>query len=98
MTRSRCRYEDLGEKPSSYFFNLEKRNFTNKVITKIIENDGHESITTDEILNSQKAYFQTLYSEKNVIDKDPIETLIGENQLKLTENEAESLDGKIKYS
>ena len=64
MTRSRCRYEDLGEKPSSFFFSLEKRNFTNKVITKIIENDGHESITTDEILNSQKTYFQTLYSEK----------------------------------
>ena len=98
MSRSRCRYEDLGEKPSSYFFNLEKRNFTNKVITKIIENDGHESITTDEILNSQKTYFQTLYSEKNEIDNNPIETLIGENQLKLTENEAESLEGKIKYS
>ena len=36
MLRSRCRYEDLGEKPTSYFLNLEKRNFTNEVITKII--------------------------------------------------------------
>ena len=33
MLRSRCR-EDLGEKPSGYFLNLEKRNFTNKVILK----------------------------------------------------------------
>ena len=39
MLRSRCRYEDLGEKPTSYFLNLEKRNFTNKVITKIIDDD-----------------------------------------------------------
>ena len=28
MLRSRCRYEDLGEKPTSYFLNLEKQNFT----------------------------------------------------------------------
>ena len=88
----------LGEKPSSYFFNLEKRNFTNKVITKIIEDDGHESLTTDEILDSQKAYYKTLYSENNAVDNNPIETLIGENHLKLSENEAELLEGDIKYS
>ena len=52
MLRSRCRYEDLGEKPSGYFLNLEKRNFTNKVITKIIEENGQECLSTDEILNS----------------------------------------------
>ena len=98
MIRSRCRYEDLGEKPSSYFFNLEKRNFTNKVITKIIGDDGHESLTTDEILDSQKAYYKTLYSENNAVDNNPIETLIGENHLKLSENEAELLEGDIKYS
>ena len=32
MLRSRSRYEDLGEKPTRYFFNLEKRNYTSKVI------------------------------------------------------------------
>ena len=64
IIRSRCRYENLGEKPSSYSFGLEKRNYTNKVITKIIENDGHECTTTNEILNSQNTYYKTLYSEK----------------------------------
>ena len=98
MIRSRCRYEDLGEKPSSYFFNLEKRNFTNKVITKIIENDGQECLTTEEILNSQKSYFKTLYSENNAVDNNSVETLIGKNHVKLSENEAEFLEGDIKYS
>ena len=37
MLRSRSRYQDLGEKPSKYFFNLENRNYANKVMTKIIE-------------------------------------------------------------
>ena len=63
MLRSRCRYEDLGEKPTSYFLNLEKRNFTNKVITKIIDDDK-EYTSTEEILNSQTMYYKTLYSEK----------------------------------
>ena len=54
MIRSRCRYEDLGEKPSSYFLNFEKRKFPYKVITKIIEDNGQESLSTEEILNSQK--------------------------------------------
>ena len=59
MIRSRCRYEGLGEKPSSYFLNFEKRNFTNKVITKIIEDNGQESLSTEEILNSQKHILKT---------------------------------------
>ena len=61
-------------------------------------NDGHESLTTDEILDSQKAYYKTLYSENSAVDNNPIETLIGENHLKLYENEAELLEGDIKYS
>ena len=96
MIRSRCRYEDLGEKPSSYFFNFEKRNFTNKVITKIIEDNGQESLSTEEILNSQKTYFKNLYSENILIDDTPIEAQIGVNTLKMTKNEAESLEGNIK--
>ena len=59
MIRSRCRYEDLGEKPSSYFLNFEKGNFTNKVITKIIEDNGQESFSTEEILNSQRHILKT---------------------------------------
>ena len=37
LLRSRTRYEDLGEKPTNYFFTLENRNYTNKVITKLID-------------------------------------------------------------
>ena len=40
MLRSRSRYEDLGEKPTQYFFNLEKRNYTSKVIHKLVNTEG----------------------------------------------------------
>ena len=97
MLRSRCRYEDLGEKPTSYFLNLEKRNFTNKVITKIIDDDK-EYTSTEEILNSQTMYYKTLYSEKINIDDKPIEMILGENKSKLTDQDTNSLEGEIKYS
>ena len=98
MLRSRCRYEDLGEKPSGYFLKLEKRNFTNKVITKIIEENGQECLSTDKILNSQKTYLKNLYSENIIIDDTPIESKIGENSSRLADNVAELLEGDTKYS
>ena len=49
MLRSRCRYEELGEKPSGYFLNLENRNFMDKVMSKLIDNNGEEYINTADI-------------------------------------------------
>ena len=55
MLRSKCRYQDLGEKPTNYFFNLENGNYTSKVINKLVE-DGYEytNTCTKNILNCQK--------------------------------------------
>ena len=41
MLRSPSRYEDLREKPSNYFFNLENRNYNNKVINKLVNERGN---------------------------------------------------------
>lgn len=60
MLRSRVRYEDLGEKTTKYFLNLENRQFTNKVLNKIIEENGNDFTDTQDILNSQKRFYQTL--------------------------------------
>ena len=98
MIRSRCRYEDLEGKTVKLLLNFEKRNFTNKVITKFVDDNGQESLSTEEILNSQKNIFKNLYSENILIDDTPIEAQIGVNNLKMTKNEAESLEGNMKYS
>ena len=55
MLRSRCRYEDMGEKPSKYFLNLESRNFTSKVISKLANENGEEYTETQDILNYQNS-------------------------------------------
>ena len=82
MLRSRSRYQDLGEKPSKYFFNLENRNFVNKTINKIIESDGTEYSETKEILKCQQKFYENLYSDiSNDVDGNPIEDIAGENEI-----------------
>ena len=54
MLRSRCQYEDLGEKPSGYFLNLESRNYTNKVMTKIVDESGNEYTNAKDIIEQQR--------------------------------------------
>ena len=79
MLRSKCRYEELGEKPSGYFLNLENRNFMDKVMSKLIDNNGEDYINTADILNLQRQYYQDLYKDQINIDDVPINEIIGEN-------------------
>ena len=55
MLRSKCRYMDLGEKPTNYFFSLETRNYTSKVINKLIDEDI-EYTKTKDLFNCQKRF------------------------------------------
>ena len=97
MLRSRSRYQDLGEKPSKYIFNLEIRNYANKAMTKIIENDGIEHTETNEILKCQRQFYENLYNDYSVVlDERSIGSVIGENENKLSNEDAEKLEGDIK--
>ena len=48
MLWSHCRYEDMGEKPTNYFLNLESRNYTSKLISKFINENGEEYTDTKD--------------------------------------------------
>lgn len=97
MLRSKCRYQDLGEKPSNYFFNLENRNFTSKVINKLVE-DGIEYTDTKDILNCQKQFYCNLYKESECLNDVEIENIVGENESKLSDHDSEKLEGEITHN
>ena len=63
MLRSRCHYEDLGEKPTKYFLNMENRNYQDKVINNLIDENGEEIFKTKDILEAPKKYYSKLYTE-----------------------------------
>ena len=65
-------------------------------MNKIIEENGNEFTDMQDILNSQKRFYQTLYDEINIIDDMPIKNILGENKKSLSQQEAEHLEGEIK--
>ena len=98
MLRSRTRYEDLGEKPTKYFLNLEKRNYTSKIIHKLINSDGEEFTKTADILKCQTDFYKDLYKQVNFEDNISIYSVLGENENKLSDKESQNLEGEIEYS
>lgn len=64
ILRSKAKWIDQGEKPTQYFFSLEKQNYTSKLIPKLILEDGREVYKIDELSDQQKQFYESLYSEQ----------------------------------
>ena len=106
MIRARAKWVEDGEKPTSYFLNLENRHFTNKIIPKLIKSGSNEIEITDqnEILTEVELFYKTLYSNStytnnaNIDDNDYVELKADPNGSKLNNIQAKNLEGKITYS
>lgn len=57
MLRAKCLWTEEGEKNTSYFLRLEKRNYANKVITQLLVEDQIIS-NAKEILKAEKCYYE----------------------------------------
>ena len=68
MMRAKVRWYEQGEKSTKYFYNLEKRNYHKKTMTKLTTENG---ITEDpkQILKEQKLFYEDLYSSKKKHDR-----------------------------
>lgn len=64
--RSRCRWAQLGEKPSHYFLNLEKRQAKDRTLSSIsLPDEGGETNNPKKILQACSDFYSDLYSEKD---------------------------------
>ena len=66
MFRSKCRYARLGEKNTSYYFALEKRNYNNKSMGVMFVK-GSLSKDQKVILEEQKRFYMDLYTSDKTI-------------------------------
>ena len=64
MYRSKCRWVEKGERPTKYFFNLEKRNYDRKVISELETETGEHVTNETLILLEVKSYYNNLYSSE----------------------------------
>ena len=98
MIRSKARWCEQGERSTRYFFNLEKRNHSNKYITKLrVEN---RTLTSpDEILNEEHRYYERLYTSSRTNPNDPRFDVFFDSStlpvLKLSPNQADGCDGLL---
>ena len=96
QVRSRVQWFEEGEKPSSYFHNLEKRKGKEKSWDKIVNNCGEIVFGTDEILKVQKDFFKTLYTSQGT-DQNLQDRFCDSIDKKLSLNERQMLDKDIDF-
>ena len=63
QTRSRTKFFEDGEKNTSYFLNLEKRNAANNTITAFTREDRSIACSQADVLEEQVNFYSTLYKE-----------------------------------
>ena len=93
QVRSREEFIKGWEKPSKFFLNLEKKNYINKTIVELIDEDQKTINDPVKILNLQKDFYQDLFTKKQTI---PISGSFYEEYLqnipKLSEAKKKNLD------
>ena len=93
LLRSRAKWVEEGEKITSYFCNLEKRNYISKQMSRLKDSDGNTLRNQKEIKREVKRNFFKQYQENKVEECD-FKTLI-KNCPKLNEQEIESQEGLL---
>ena len=80
MIRSRVRWFEEGEKSSKYFLNLEKRNYNNKNLDRLILQNGDTTSDCKQILEEEKRFYKKLYTttkSENDISGENIPPFLG---------------------
>ena len=73
-------------------------NFTSKVISKLVNENGEEYTETQDISNYKKLYYKNLYTESLNFDDISLSEKIGENPKKLPDSDSLKLEGEITYN
>ena len=77
IIRTKAKWKVEGEKSTKYICNLEKRQYTKKIIPKLISEEGFEITDLKDILEEQKTFYKKLYTNTD-IDNENIDTFLDE--------------------
>ena len=64
MFTSTVKWVEQGEKPTKYFFNLEKRNYEKKIITQLKISDGEIISDIKQINKEIEEYYKSFLTSK----------------------------------
>ena len=101
ILRTKAKWKVEGVKSTEYFCNLEKRQYTEKIIPKLIKADGSEIINIEGIIQEQLHFYKDLYSSKidtNNLNSNTFDDFFDDNNTclnKLSMEESASLEGSL---
>ena len=96
--RSKCRWIEMGERPTKYFFNLEKRNYIKKTITELRMEDETAIKDETQILDAIENYFNNLYMSTDGTTQDDYDQYIQDLSLpRLSDEERDNMEGLLTY-
>ena len=64
MFRSKIKWFELGEKPTKYFFNLEKNNYEKKLIREVVLENGEIISDPVQVNKEIEVFYQNMYTSK----------------------------------
>ena len=93
-TRSRVQWLEEGEKPSRYFFKLEKERFERNQVSSILNSEGVEVFDRHEIEKAHVDFYSKLFSVED-IDTSCRERLLQEISTSLSDSDSALCEGLI---
>ena len=98
ILRSRARWHEQGERNNKYFLNLEKRNHSRKLVSKLKLQNGSVITNQFDILEEQSKFYKSLYNSQQSDNADQAETGVFFNPSNiptLSDHDQASCDGPI---
>ena len=92
VMQSRANWEYNADRPSKYFLNLEKYNFSKKTIYRLKRPDGTIEDDSKNILHMQKEYYENLYSTSADADLSYVRDIVSP---KITDVQRQILNSPI---
>ena len=66
--RSKVRWFEQGEKPTKYFLSLEKARYNAKTCFRMLDDNGKELNSSEEILMEQREFYSKLYEQDDFVN------------------------------
>lgn len=77
----------MEKKPTKYFLTLEKRNYVNKTVNKLMQSNGDTITNQSDILSETENFYKNLYSScDNKLHDVDISTIVDKTKVNLLDN------------
>ena len=96
--RSKVRWIQEGEKPTKYFFNMERKIFNKKIISELTVADGCLTVNENQIMDEIKLFYENLYTSSNNSTNEDFHEFtnnINQHLPKLSSEQCNGIEGKL---